>query len=185
MELATNLLLAVGVSADAFAVAVGRGAAANRLKTFEALRLALFFGAFQAFMPVMGWLLGNRFKDLIVSGDHWLAFVLLCAIGGKMIYDDWRLSDANEDTDTSIRHLLLLAFATSIDALAVGVGLVVLESITTPALIIGAVTFTFSLGGVFLGHRFKGLARSKSKTVGGLILIAIGTKILVDHLGIF
>lgn len=185
MELATNLLLAVGVSADAFAVAVSRGAAAKRLRAFEAFRLALFFGAFQAFMPVIGWLLGNSFKDLIVSWDHWLAFALLGAIGGKMIYDDWRPGETDEDTNTSIGHLLLLSIATSIDALAVGVGLLVLESITVPALIIGAVTFMFSLGGVFLGHRFKGLARSKSKTIGGLILIAIGTKILVDHLGIF
>lgn len=186
MELATILLLAVGVSADAFAVAVGRGAAVNRLRVFEAFRLALFFGAFQAFMPVLGWLLGHSFSHLIVAWDHWLAFVLLGAIGGKMIFDDWRPGGADEaDTDTGTGHLLLLALATSIDALAVGVGLVVIESITAPALIIGAVTFKFSLLGVFLGHRFKGLARSKSKTVGGLILIAIGAKILVDHLGIF
>jgi putative Mn2+ efflux pump MntP len=183
----TLFLLALGVSADAFAVAVGHGAAARRLARTEALRVALFFGAFQALMPAIGWFVGHRFRHMIEAWDHWLAFVLLAGIGGKMIWDDFHPEEDEALTEERIStgHLLTLAVATSIDALAVGVGLLFLPSITATALTIGAVTFTLSLAGVLLGHRFRSLASRHSKTVGGIILILIGAKILADHLGLW
>ena len=188
MTIATVFLLALGVSADAFAVAVGHGAAARRLVRAEALRVALFFGVFQAGMTAAGWFVGHQFQHLILAWDHWVAFVLLAAIGGKMIWDD--LHPGADDTSLAEArignwHLLTLAVATSIDALAVGVGLLFLPSISATALTVGAVTFTLSLAGVLLGHRFRPLARKRSKTLGGAILILIGTKILLDHLGLW
>ena len=187
MTVATLFLLALGVSADAFAVAVGHGAAAKRLARSEALRIALFFGVFQAVMPAIGWFVGHRFQHMILAWDHWLAFFLLAAIGGKMIWDDFHPGE-NEvlaEERIGIWHLLTLAVATSIDALAVGVGLLFLPSITATALTIGAVTFGLSLAGVLLGHRFRSLARKHSKTVGGVILVLIGFKILIEHLGLW
>ena len=187
MTLTTLFLLALGVSADAFAVAVGHGAAEKRLAKAEAFRIALFFGAFQAIMPAIGWFIGQQFQQVIFAYDHWLAFVLLVSIGGKMIYDDiWPGEDEEDDgSPIGYLHLLTLAVATSIDALAVGVGLLFLPSIIATAMTIGAVTFSLSLAGVFLGHRFKSLAKKRSKAMGGLILILIGAKILFDHLGFF
>ena len=187
MTITTLLLLALGVSADAFAVAVGHGAAARRLARFEAIRMALFFGAFQALMPAIGWFIGHQFQDLIFAYDHWVAFALLSTIGGKMIYDDLRPEheEGNPESRISYLHLLTLAVATSIDALAVGVGLLFLPSIVVPALTIGVVTFSLSLVGVLFGHRYKSLASKRSKMVGGIILILIGVKILVDHLGLW
>ena len=187
MTVTTLFLLALGVSADAFAVAVGHGAAARRLDKFEAFRMALFFGSFQAIMPAIGWFIGHQFQELIFAYDHWVAFVLLSVIGGKMIYDDLRPEheEGNSESRISYARLLTLAVATSIDALAVGVGLLFLPSIVGPALTIGTVTFTLSLAGVLLGHRYRSLASKHSKMVGGIILILIGAKILVDHLGLW
>ncbi len=187
MTITTLFLLALGVSADAFAVAVGHGAAAKRLARFEGVRMALFFGAFQALMPAIGWFIGHQFQELIFAYDHWIAFALLGAIGGKMIYDDLQPEheEGNPESRISYLHLLTLAVATSIDALAVGVGLLFLPSIVVPALTIGAVTFTLSLAGVLLGHRYRSLASRRSKMVGGIILILIGVKILIDHLGLW
>ena len=185
MTITTLFLLALGVSADAFAVAVGHGAAARRLARYEAFRMGLFFGGFQAIMPAIGWFIGHQFQDMIFAYDHWVAFGLLSAIGGKMVYDDFRPEheEGNPESRIAYGHLLTLAVATSIDALAVGVGLLFLPSIVAPALTIGAVTFTLSLAGVLLGHRYRSLASRRSKMVGGIILILIGTKILADHLG--
>lgn len=186
MDLITILLIALGVSADAFAVAVGHGAASRRLPRIEPLRVAMAFGVFQAAMTAIGWLVGNRFQVLIMAYDHWVAFALLAGIGGKMIRDDLSHDDGGQADEGAIRswHLLTLAVATSIDALAVGLGLSFLPSISVTAAAIGVVTFAFSFGGVVLGHRFKSLAHRHAKTVGGVILIAIGTKILLDHLGL-
>ena len=187
MTVTTLLLLALGVSADAFAVAVGHGAAEKRLDRTEAFRIALFFGAFQALMPAIGWFIGQQFQHLITAYDHWIAFTLLAAIGAKMIYDDLWPGDeeADDGSPISYAHLFVLAVATSIDALAVGVGLLFLPSIAAPAIVIGAATFSLSLAGVWLGHRFKSLARRHSKTIGGIILILIGAKILADHLAVW
>lgn len=187
MGVFTLLFLAVGLSADAFAVAVAHGAASKRLLRSDAIRMSIFFGAFQAIMPAIGWFVGQRFQHLIAEYDHWIAFSLLAGIGGKMIWDDLAGSAGEDDTGEPIAlwRLVTLAVATSIDALAVGAGLLFLPSIAAIAVTIGAVTFAISLAGVLLGHRFRSLARSRSKAFGGVILILIGTRILLDHLGMF
>ena len=141
-------------------------------------------------MPVIGWSVGFNFKDLIVSYDHWVAFGLLTAVGGKMIYDD--LKGGNDDEESvndafgsvGIGSLLILALATSIDALAVGFSLTFLNSIFLPVFTVGAVTFVMSLAGVYLGHRFKHFGRNRARILGGLILIGIGIKILIEDLSL-
>ena len=187
MNIFTSLFLAFGLAMDAFAASVASGSAARgRWKWTDAFRLAALFGFFQALMPVIGWRAGLNFKDLIQPYDHWLAFVLLCGIGGKMIYDDLK---TNEETDESggeasksggILSLLVLAVATSIDALAVGFSLTFLSSILKPVLTIGLVTFALSLAGAYLGHRYRRFGRGKARLAGGLILIGIGIKILIE-----
>lgn len=184
MSIYTNLLLAIGLAMDAFAVAVAHGST-HRINIREALKIALLFGLFQGFMPVIGWAIGFNFKDFISSADHWIAFVLLGAIGGKMIYDDLKSSDDDapiQEGEAGFYSLLLLALATSIDALAVGLSLTFLHSIVFPVILIGLVTFILSLTGVYLGHSYKHFGRNKTRIVGGIILIAIGTKILIEHL---
>ncbi len=180
----TNLLLAFGLAMDAFAVAVASGSATRKIHFFDALKLAFLFGLFQGVMPVIGWMIGLNFKDVVSAWDHWIAFVLLGIIGGKMIYDDLKSGDEEgvDESKISIYQLLLLALATSIDALAVGFGLIVLDSILFPVITIGVVTFALSLGGVYLGHRYKDFGHNKTRIIGGVILIAIGTKILIEHL---
>ena len=189
MSFFTSFLLAFGLAMDAFAVAVARGSAAGRFRWAEGFKVAALFGFFQAFMPIVGWATGLRFKDTIQSFDHWLAFALLSAIGGKMIYDDLKIDDRTENKDDAnpggFFSLLVLAVATSIDAMAVGFSLTFLGSIFTPVLIIGFVTFALSLAGVCLGNRFRNFGGGKAKLVGGLILISIGAKILVEHLSLF
>lgn len=171
---------------DAFAVAVASGSATQKIRFTDAFKLAFLFGLFQGVMPVIGWLIGSNFKDLVSAWDHWLAFVLLGLIGAKMIYDDLKTGDEQgvDESEISIYQLLLLALATSIDALAVGFGLIVLDSILFPVITIGIVTFALSLAGVYLGHRYKDFGHNKTRIVGGIILIVIGTKILVEHLGL-
>lgn len=181
----TDLLLAFGLAMDAFAVAVASGSATHKIRFTDAFKLAFLFGLFQGVMPVIGWMIGLNFKDVVSAWDHWIAFVLLGIIGGKMIYDDLKAGDEDEGVDESkigIYRLLLLALATSIDALAVGFGLIVLDSILLPVIIIGVVTFALSLAGVYLGHRYKHFGHNKTRIVGGIILIVIGTKILIEHL---
>ncbi|CAN5834805.1 manganese efflux pump MntP family protein [soil metagenome] len=169
---------------DAFAVAVANGSATKKIYLLDALKLALMFGLFQAIMPVIGWAIGVKFIDLISALDHWIAFGLLFAIGGKMIYDDLKSGDEEgvDEHSINIYQLLLLALATSIDALAVGFSLIFLKSILVPVLIIGIVTFALSLGGFYLGHKYKHFGQNKTRIIGGLILIGIGTKILIEHL---
>ena len=142
------------------------------------------FGFFQGVMPVIGWAIGVKFIDLISAWDHWIAFGLLFIIGGKMIYDDLTSGEEEgvDEHSISIYQLLLLALATSIDALAVGFSLIFLKSILLPVLIIGIVTFALSLAGFYLGHKYKHFGHNKTRIIGGLILIAIGTKILIEHL---
>ena len=189
MTIFTSLLLAFGLAMDAFAVALTSGSAARRLRWAEAFKIAALFGLFQALMPVIGWSAGIHFKDLVQSFDHWLAFALLFLIGAKMIYDDLKpgeeISDKEADGSMKIFSLLILAVATSIDAMAVGFSLTFLDSIMTPVITIGLVTFTLSLAGVLLGHRYHRFAQHKAKLIGGVILIGIGTKILIDHLALF
>ena len=185
MGLSTTFLMALGLSMDAFAVSVADGAHARQQRFSHAFQLALTFGLFQALMPLIGWMMGLGFKDIISSVDHWIAFGMLGLVGGKMIYSDLRAkAEGVEESFVpgGVTTLLVLAVATSIDALAVGFSLTFLPSILMPVLIIGLVTFFLCLAGVHLGQRYRRIGRSKIQAVGGAILIAIGIKILIEHL---
>lgn len=186
MDPITLLLIAMGLSMDAFAVSVSNGMTVRQQRTNHALRIGFFFGSFQALMPLMGWAAGNRLRDLISSVDHWIAFGLLCLIGCKMIYDS-RKRDENslkEVIPLGLGMLLLLSLATSIDALAVGFSFALLNiSIITPILVIGMVTFGLSFLGVLAGNKVGHFFEKKIEVIGGLILIGIGIKILIEHLG--
>ena len=183
MELYTTFFMAVGLSMDAFAASVADGSRAPRLRRRRALSLALTFGLFQALMPLIGWAVGVGFKDFVSSADHWIAFGLLGLVGGKMIYADLRgASEPGPPPRSGVTTLLVLAVATSIDALAVGFSLTFLESILLPVLVVGLVTFVVCFAGVHLGHKYSRIGKGRAQMVGGVILIAIGVKILVEHL---
>jgi putative Mn2+ efflux pump MntP len=184
MQLAMILFIAIGLSMDAFAVSVVTGSVSRELKVRHALRMALFFGSFQAIMPIIGFLAGMSLRRYISAYDHWIAFGLLAFVGGKMIYESLKIEAAEKNLDPSnLLVLLALSVATSIDALAVGITLSILTTgIVAAAAIIGLVTFALSYGGIFIGKRFGHFFESKIEIVGGLILIAIGLKIVVEHL---
>jgi len=184
MDAATTILLSLGLAADAFAVAVSSGLAIKHMKVNKALKIALFFGGFQALMPVIGWLLGLSFSFLITPIDHWIAFGLLSFLGGRMIYESLQSEECEKkfnplDTGT----LITLSVATSIDALAVGIGFAVLkDSIALAVTAIGFITFFLAFAGVFIGHKCGNLFANKIEILGGAILIFIGTRILFLHL---
>ncbi len=181
----TIVLIAIGLSMDAFAVAVSSGVAARNLRFSHALRMALFFGGFQAIMPMIGWFAGIKIRDHISNFDHWVAFGILTFIGIKMIYESFKMKTKDDDKNDPFRFytLLLLAVATSIDALAVGTTFAFLNLlIVVPVIIIGCVTFVFSFVGVYIGSKFGHLFENKIEVVGGLVLIGIGVKILLEHL---
>ena len=184
MEFITIIVIAVGLAMDAFAVSIASGTACKQLKVRHAVRMAFFFGAFQAFMPLAGSLAGVTFKNVIASYDHWVAFGLLTVIGGKMIYESFTLKRTQDQLNpASITTLLILSIATSIDALAVGVTLsIITSSIFTAVMIIGLITFGLSLIGTWLGRRIGHLFENRIEIAGGIILIAIGLKILGQHL---
>lgn len=184
MALITIIAIAVGLAMDAFAVSIVSGAAYKQLKIKHALRIALFFGGFQAVMPLIGYLAGLSIKTYIISYDHWVAFGLLSAVGGKMIYESFKIKTAEENLNPSnILILLVLSLATSIDALAIGITLSFLRvSLATAVSIIGLVTFVLSYLGVFIGKRFGHFFENKIEAIGGLILIGLGLKILIEHL---
>jgi len=184
MDIFTIILIAFGLSMDALAVSVTSGITIKRLKVNNALRIALFFGGFQAFMPIIGWLAGLSLLDFISGVDHWVAFGLLAFIGCKMIYESVKMKSGREESNPlSLYVLLVLSVATSIDALAVGLSFAFLQiSIATPVIVIGTVTFLLSLLGVFAGNRFGHFFENKIEIVGGFILIGIGIKILMEHL---
>lgn len=182
-------LIGVGLSMDAFAVAVCKGLSMQRLRKDRAAVIALFFGVFQAAMPLIGWFLGSRFASHIQQYDHWIAFFLLLWIGISMI----RESRGGEEEDVcgedaarlDLKELLMLSVATSIDALAVGITFAFLEVSILPAVsLIGVTTFVLSFIGVAVGSYFGGKYKSRAELLGGVILIAIGAKILLEHLGI-
>ncbi|MEK6681726.1 MAG: manganese efflux pump MntP family protein [Nitrospirota bacterium] len=185
MELLTILFIALGLAMDAFAVSIASGIAMKSLRISRALTIAFFFGSFQAIMPVIGWLAGLSLRDLISSIDHWIAFGLLTAVGGKMIYEAFKIEETEKEVETfSLYILLILSVATSIDALAVGLSFAILDlSIATPVLITGTVTLVLSFIGVVVGVKFGHLFESKIEILGGIILIGIGAKILLEHLG--
>ena len=184
MNLIAILGLAVGLAMDAFSVSVATGAVYKKIHITHIFRLAFFFGFFQMFMPVLGWLGGSALKDYIQAFDHWIAFIILVIIGGKMVYEAFSLEETDKkDLEMTIIMLLTLSVATSIDALAVGVTLSLLDvQIMKTSGIIGIVTFVLSLAGVYIGKKFGHIFEKKIEIAGGLILIGIGAKILLGHL---
>ena len=180
-------LIGVGLSMDAFAVAVCQGLCMPRLNLRFALVIALFFGGFQALMPFAGWLLGAQFAGYIQQIDHWLAFVLLAVIGGKMLWESFFGQEEETACAAGVvldyRQLFLMAVATSIDALAVGVSFAALDvNIAAAASFIACVTFVCCLAGHLLGKKFGSWLGGKAEIFGGVILVCIGAKILVEHL---
>ena len=184
MGLAELFLIGVGLSMDAFAVAVCKGLAMPRTRWRQGAAIAVSFGFFQAAMPMLGWLLGRQFESYITSIDHWIAFVLLLYLGGKMIYDSTQEEDEDSKTNPLCNKTLFgLSIATSIDALAIGISLAILKSdIIIQASLIGIITFLMSVSGVYFGSRFGRKVDLKLDLIGGLILIGIGAKILIEHL---
>ena len=184
MELITIIVIAVGLAMDAFVVSIVSGGTYRKLHVKHALRMALFFGAFQAFMPLIGSLLGLSLKDYIQDYDHWVAFALLAAVGGKMIYESFKIKSVDENPDPSnIFVLLVLSIATSIDALAIGITLsLIISSVALAVIIIGLITFALSYVGVLIGKRFGHFLEKKIAALGGLFLISIGVIILWEHL---
>jgi len=184
MDIITVIAIAFGLAMDAFAVSITSGITIKRLKINHALRIALFFGLFQAIMPLVGWLAGLSLRGFIAEIDHWIAFGLLSFIGCKMIYESIAVqSNEKQINPLNIYVLLMLSVATSIDALAVGVSFAFLKiSIVTPVVVIGTITFILSFLGVFVGNRIGHFFENKIEIAGGLILIGIGVKILLDHL---
>ena len=177
-------LIGIGLSMDAFAVSICKGLSMQKIDKKYTLCIGLFFGGFQALMPLTGYLLGNQFSGYIERFDHWIAFVLLLYLGGKMIYDSTQEEDEDCKTNPLCNKTLLgLSIATSIDALAIGISLAILKSdIIIQASLIGIITFLMSVSGVYFGSRFGRKVDLKLDLIGGLILIGIGAKILIEHL---
>ncbi len=188
MGLFELFLIAVGLSMDAFAVAVCKGLCMRKMRYGQAVVIAVFFGGFQALMPLIGWMLGRQFEKYITSIDHWIAFVLLALIGGNMIREALGKEEESEcatDDRLDIRELFLMAIATSIDALAIGITFAFLQVSIGPAVaFIGCTTFILAFAGVCIGKVFGARYKSKAEFFGGVILILIGLKILLEHLGI-
>jgi len=184
MDVSSVVMIGTGLSLDAFAVSIVSGTIYKQLAIRHILRMAAFFGAFQAVMPILGWSFGLTFRRAIQSYDHWVAFLLLAAIGSKMIYEAARMKRAPEQYNpVDLFVLLTLSVATSIDALAVGIALSLLACpIWMAVLIIGLITFVLSCTGVFIGKRLGHFFESKIEVLGGLVLIGIGIKIVVEHL---
>ena len=175
-------VIAVGLSMDAFAVSICKGLSVQKLKPRHAVIAGAYFGGFQALMPVVGWLLGRQFESLIKSIDHWIAFVLLALIGANMIREAVKNEEENLNDSFSPRTMLPLAVATSIDALAVGVTFAFLDVDIVPAVsMIGVTTFVLSAVGVKIGNVFGAKYKSKAELVGGIVLVVMGIKILIEH----
>ena len=185
MGITELFLIGVGLSMDAFAVSVCKGLSMPRMRWKQGTVTALFFGGFQALMPLAGWALGKQFEQYITRIDHWIAFLLLGWIGGKMIWDSFHPEEEACKAGFDWKELLVLAVATSIDALAVGITFAFLQVSILPAVaLIGCTTFAISLAGVWIGHRFGGRLKDKAALAGGIILCLIGLKILLEHLGL-
>ena len=181
-------LLGVGLSMDAFAVAICKGLAMRKVNKGQMFVIALFFGGFQAIMPLIGWALGTTFAKKIVNFDHWIAFILLSYVGGKMAVEaikEWKDNEVVDEMDPplDLKELTLLAIATSIDALACGVTFSFYENfnIIRAISIIGITTFVLSAIGVYVGNVFGGKFKAKAQLAGGIILVFLGVKILLEH----
>ena len=182
MSLFDLFIIAVGLSMDAFAVSVCKGLAVPKIQPKHVLTVGGYFGGFQALMPFLGYLLGNRFSGLITEYDHWVAFVLLIFIGGGMIRDS-RSKSEKISAEFGIKTMLPLAVATSIDALAIGITFAFLQVEIVPAVcFIGLITFMFACAGIRVGNAFGLKYKSKAEIAGGAILIFMGIRILISHL---
>ena len=186
MGFADIFLIGVALSMDAFAVSICKGLSVQKVQLKHMLIAGLYFGAFQALMPLLGYLLGTQFERFVTSVDHWIAFVLLGIIGGNMIREALSKDEDKLDGSLAFKTMLLLAIATSIDALAVGITFAFLPGtrIVPAVALIGSITFVFSAAGIRLGNVFGLRYKSKAEFAGGVILILLGTKILLEHLGV-
>lgn len=190
MTLLEIFLVGIGLSMDAFAVSICKGLAMPAVNKKQALLIGVYFGVFQALMPLAGWLLGSQFARHVTKLAPWIAFVLLAWIGGSMLRESLSKKEEDEEVEpVELRHkeLFLLAVATSIDALAVGVSFSMVElsvPIGAAAALIGCTTFAISVGGVFVGHIFGARYKNRAEFVGGAILLLIGVKILLEHFGV-
>jgi putative Mn2+ efflux pump MntP len=183
MDMLTVILIAVGLAMDAFAVSIARGINIDNQRRKTALVMATFFAVFQMFMPVIGWLAGLGLEELIMGIDHWIAFGLLALIGARMIYDSTKKEDPQRESNLRLHTLLTLSVATSIDALMVGLSFAFIQTaIAIPIIVIGIVTFFLSYLGFHFGNIIGNILGNKIKVIGGVLLIAIGVKILLEHL---
>lgn len=187
MNILELLFTAIGLSMDAFAVAVCHGLSMQKAGWKKALIVGLYFGAFQAIMPLIGYLVGSQFFSIIVSFDHWIAFVLLAFIGSKMITGSFKKEGCPDTEEASLKpaKMLPLALATSIDALAIGISFAFLQVEIIPAVsFIGIITLALSMAGVKIGNVFGAKYKAKAELAGGIILVLMGLKILLEHLGV-
>lgn len=184
MGIAELFILAIGLSMDAFAVSICKGLATQKLKLKHNLIAGLWFGGFQALMPLIGYFLGTTFEKYVTAIDHWIAFILLGAIGGNMIKEAFSGEEEGADSSFDIKTMFIMAVATSIDALAIGITFALLPevNITAAVTFIGITTFILSAIGVKLGNVFGAKYKSKAEFTGGIILVLLGAKILIEHL---
>lgn len=180
------LLISVSLAADAFAVSICKGLSLKKIDIKDAVKIGIWFGVFQALMPTIGFFLGEASQHIITSVDHWIAFILLAIIGGKMIFESFN-HDEKVNSDLSFKTMLVLSIATSIDALVVGIAYVCAYGsknavITFP--MIGIITFMLSVIGVYVGNKFGSKYKNVAEFTGGLILVLLGVQVLLEHLGI-
>lgn len=180
------IILAVGLAMDAFAVSICKGLAMQRVRIRECAIVGLWFGGFQAAMPLIGYFLGAAFKDYITKFDHWIAFILLALIGGMMIKDAFSKEEEETDGSLAVKTMLVMAIATSIDAMAVGVSFGIMPDVNVWLAIsfIGVITLALCMLGVKIGNVFGAKYKSKAELAGGIILVLLGIKILLEHLGV-
>ena len=185
MGITELVLLSIGLGMDAFAIAICKGISMKKIDWKKACIIGLYFGIFQALMPVIGFFLGKTFEPIVTNIDHWIAFILLGLIGGKMVIDAFNPEKEHGDDDISVKTMLVLSIATSIDALAVGITFAFFEvNILLAVTLIGLITFALSVIGTKVGNRFGDKYEDNAELVGGIILIFLGIKILFEHLGI-
>lgn len=185
MEIYEILLIGIGLAMDAFAVSICKGLSMKKMNWKNAVIIALYFGVFQALMPLIGYFLGMTFESIVTTFDHWVAFALLTLIGGGMIKESFDDEDDKKNDRVDFKTMVVLAIATSIDALAVGITFAFFDvNIVLAVSIIGIITFIISVLGVKIGNRFGDKYQNKAQLMGGIILVLLGFKILLEHLGI-
>lgn len=178
-------LLGIGLAMDAFAVSICKGLSMKKMNWKNAIIIALYFGIFQALMPMIGYFLGTTFESFVTTFDHWIAFILLALIGGNMIKESFDNEDEKKNDKVDFKTMIVLALATSIDALAVGITFAFFDvNLLLAVAIIGIITFIISILGVKIGNKFGDKYQNKAELIGGIILVILGIKILLEHLNI-